>query len=130
MLLVDSNIEIGKVNYVSRFRIRRVIEEVIGRIDEHGEVLPYRVHYFGSRQRGEGTKSSDLDLAIEFDETVPQGLADAIWIDDSDRWARQLSKILDAQVQLAIRGDQERDSDLEKGLRELSEVIYRNESYC
>ncbi len=74
--------------------MRRGIEEKLVEICEKNNIIFMAV--FGSLIRGEHKKSSDIDIAIEFEERKRKSLLDLVRIE------RELSKLFKRKVDLGI----------------------------
>jgi len=73
---------------------KRGLEERLVKICEENDIVFMAI--FGSFVRGQQTKKSDIDIAIEFDKEKPKSLLDLVHIEN------ELSKILKRKVDLGI----------------------------
>lgn len=73
---------------------RKGLEEKLVKICEENDIVFMAV--FGSFVRGEQTEKSDIDIAIEFDQTKPKSLLDLVHIEN------ELSEMFKRKVDLGI----------------------------
>ena len=73
---------------------KRGLEEELAEICEENDIVFMAV--FGSFVRGEQKKKSDIDVAIEFDESKPKSLLDLVRVEN------ELRKIFKRKVDLGI----------------------------
>lgn len=73
---------------------KKGIEERLVKVCEENDIVFMAV--FGSFMREEQTSESDVDIAIEFDESKPKSLLDLVHVEN------ELSRILEREVDLGI----------------------------
>lgn len=73
---------------------KKGIEEKLDKICEENDIVFMAI--FGSFVRGEQTNKSDIDIAIEFDDSKPKSLLDLVHVEN------ELSKIFKTKVDLGI----------------------------
>ncbi|MFQ6065222.1 MAG: nucleotidyltransferase family protein [Candidatus Bathyarchaeia archaeon] len=80
-------------NLPSQLR-KKGIEEKLVKVCEENDIVFMAL--FGSFVREEQTRESDVDIAIEFDESKPKSLLDLVHVEN------ELSRILEREVDVGI----------------------------
>ena len=92
-----------------------------------GKPLVKRVHIFGSRVRGDHRSDSDIDIAVELDPEVFQGVDEsgglATWMFETKGWKEELEKLIRLKVQLE-RYHPDQTPTVGKGLARSSQLVY------
>ena len=92
-----------------------------------GKPLVKRVYMFGSRVRGDHRPASDIDIAVELDPDVFQGVDEsgglATWMFETKGWKEELEKLVPLKVQLE-RYHPDQTPTVGKGLARSSQLVY------
>jgi len=81
------------------------------------------VYLFGSQSKDNATENSDIDIAVEFLDTLSDTERTLLWFDNHDNWENYLTKIVGVQVDLELyRGDA--SPKLKAALSESSILLY------
>jgi len=84
---------------MDRTRLRHILTHLHDVITNDGLGLQFRIHFYGSRQRGTERPDSDLDLAIEFRSPMEDGEALAYWTRFHGGW----ETFLEGELRLKAR---------------------------
>ena len=92
-----------------------------------GKLLVKRVYLFGSRVRGDHGPNSDIDIAVELDPAVFQGVDESgglvTWMCETKGWKEELQKLIPLKIQLE-RYHPDQTRTVGKGLAQSSQLVY------
>lgn len=90
-----------------------------------------RIHLFGSRVRGDHRPDSDIDIAVELDPDVFQGVDEsgglATWMFEAKGWKRELEEFIYLKIQLE-RYHVDQTPTIGKALAQSSQIVYEKMS--